>query len=506
MSGASVRALCCGACLLFAAGYPALPQAQSASVCTVTGTVVSGRTLLPGVVVTLSGSDGRVVDSTASGNDGLYSLRIPGPGHYTVKAEFVAFASIVREIEIDAANCQQRVDLTLTLASRAPAPSTTAETATTPAANGAAATAATAAPTPGGTAGTPAQVRAGGGRAGGAGRGQASGRGQAFQSLTLLADENGSGRADDSSAAPDAAPVLLPPGFSPETSAESVTAIGSSQPNDVFFGPNGNDLADRLATTFGGGDGGGQGPGGGFAGGRGGFGGPGGPGGFGGGPFGGRGRGNQIRGSVYQSFDTSSFDAAPYALNGHPTEKPDYFQGRYGATVGGPLVIPNIINSPRTFFFVNYTGNHSTNPYDAYSTIPTAAERAGDLSALGTVIDPTTGRPFNGAKIPSNRLDPSALALLALYPLPNQPGTLQNFHTVTTTSTDLDDINIRLVHTFGAVPQRGQGGRGRGGGGGGRGGQGGRRRHLESERCDSFQTFRQYSAPTLSRRSEARRS
>ena len=51
--------------------------------------------------------------------------------------------------------------------------------------------------------------------------------------------------------------------------------------------------------------------------------------------------------------------------------------------------------------------------------------------------------------------------------------TLQNFHTVTTTSTQLDDINVRFVQTFGAVPQRGQGGRGRGGGGG-RGGPGGR--------------------------------
>ncbi len=258
-----------------------------------------------------------------------------------------------------------------------------------------------------------------------------------------------------------------------------MTAIGSAQPNDVFFGANGNDLADRLANVFGSGDAAGQGPGGGgFAGGRGGFGGPGGPGGpgggFGGGPFGGRGRGgNQIRGSVYQSFDTSAFDAAPFALNGQPTEKPDYFQGRYGATLGGPLVIPNIVNSPRTFFFLNYTGNHSDNPYDAYSTVPTAAERAGDLSALGTVIDPTTGKPFPGNQIPANRQDASALALLALYPLPNQDGSKLNYHTVTTTSSDLDDINVRFVHTFGAQPQRGRGGFGGGRGGGGRGGQGG---------------------------------
>src|SRR5262249_1856015 len=102
------------------------------------------------------------------------------------------------------------------------------------------------------------------------------------------------------------------------------------------------------------------------------------------GPFGrGRGgRGNRIRGAVFQSFDTSSLAAAPYGLNGQPTTRPDYFQQRFGANIGGPLTIPKIVDSPRTFFFLNYTGNHSRNPYDAYSTVPTLAERNGDLSSL----------------------------------------------------------------------------------------------------------------------------
>src|SRR5439155_27218981 len=137
---------------------------------------------------------------------------------------------------------------------------------------------------------------------------------------------------------------------------------------------------------------------------------------------------NQIRGSIFQSFDTSALDAAPYALNGQSTPKPEYLQQRFGVTVGGPLVIGKLINSPRTFFFVNYTGNHSRNPYDAYSTVPTLAERNGDLSAIATtVLDPGTGRPFTGNQIPAARLDPSAQALLGLIPLPNQPGATQNF-------------------------------------------------------------------------------
>src|SRR4029079_9271287 len=114
-----------------------------------------------------------------------------------------------------------------------------------------------------------------------------------------------------------------------------------------------------------------------------------------GGPGGRGGRGNQIRGNAFESMDSSALDAAPFALNGQPTVKPDYFQQRLGATLGGPLVIPKVVNGPRTFFFMNYTGNHSRNPYDVYSTVPTLAERGGDLSALGrTIVDPATGSPF----------------------------------------------------------------------------------------------------------------
>src|SRR5213078_4822396 len=148
---------------------------------------------------------------------------------------------------------------------------------------------------------------------------------------------------------------------------------------DVFGGPG---IADAAQANAGGGRGGpgggggrGGGPGGGFAG------------------RGGRGNNNQIRGNVSQNFDTSALDTAPYALNG-ATTKPNYLQQRFTGTLGGPLVIPKIINSPRTFFFVNYTGNHSRNPFDQYSTVPTLAERGGDLSALGAaIVDPRTGRP-----------------------------------------------------------------------------------------------------------------
>ena len=438
---------------------PVIPGAQAPSGCTVSGSVTASRQPLPGVVVTLRDGQGRALDVSSSGADGSFVINAPSSGAFTLSTSLVAFAPISRDISIDETSCAQRVDLTMTLASRAPQATPTAgrESARPPLA-----------------------ARGVGGRGPAA---AAAGR-QPFQSLALVADPSGA-RAEPETAT-GTAEALLPPGFSIETSADSVTSFGNTQATAGFFGPNGpGEFAERFG--FGNGlgdaassDAGGPGARGGPAagGGPGGFGGrafgPGGP----GGPFGRGGRGNQIRGAVFQSFDTSALDTAPYPLNG-AASKPDYLQQRFGATLGGPLVVGKLLNSPRTFFFLNYTGNHSRNPFDAFSTVPSIAERGGDLSAFGGVlVDPIAHQPFANNQIPATRIDPAARSLLDLIPLPNQPGDRQNFHTVTTTTSQLDDINVRFVHAFGAVPQRGQGG-GRGGfgggrGGGGRGGPGGR--------------------------------
>ncbi len=460
-----VRFVISATCVVVAAAlYPIAPLAQTATTCSIAGTITSTRTPLPGVVVSAIDADGRAVDISSSNVEGAYALRVPGPGRYTLKAEFVAFAPLLRELTVDQASCQQRADLAMTLASHAP------QTSTAPAGS------APPSPRQNGAPGQAAGPVDGRERQGGVGRGvPASARGRAFQSLDLVADEAGLARADTEGTNDPAAMVLLPPGFSSDTSVESVTSIGSARANDGFFGPNGlSDVGGRFANGFGndGGFGGAGGPGAAAS-----FGGPGnvaggqrfGP----GGPFARGGRGNQIRGTFFHSIDSSALDSAPFALNDQPRLKPDYLQQRFGATLGGPLVIPKVVNSPRTFFFINYTGNHSNNPYDAYSTVPSLAERTGDLSAIAhTIIDPLTGQPFTNNQIPVTRLNPATQRLLSLIPLPNQTVDRQNFHYVTTSTSEQDDINIRLVRTFGTAPQgrRGQSGDGRGGLGGGRAG------------------------------------
>ncbi|HLK32099.1 MAG TPA: TonB-dependent receptor, partial [Terriglobales bacterium] len=129
--------------------------------------------------------------------------------------------------------------------------------------------------------------------------------------------------------------------------------------------------------------------------------------------------------------------------------------------LGGPLNIPKIYNGgDKTFFFVSYTGLRSTDPFDAFSTVPTLDERNGNFSdtlvrsgpdagAPVTIVNPRTGQPFAGGTIPQAQINPAARGLLQFIPLPNLPGTVDNFHFLTSTTDNEDNLNVHLVHTFG---------------------------------------------------------
>jgi trimeric autotransporter adhesin len=220
----------------------------------------------------------------------------------------------------------------------------------------------------------------------------------------------------------------------------------------------------------GGGPGGGQGgaggfggPGGGGAAGGGMFGGaPGGGGaggGGGGGMFGGRGRlnrqaVNRIRFSFYDHYENSVWDAKPYSITGNPVPKPSHYDERFGGNLGGPLKIPHIYNgSDKTFFFVNYQHETQSSALDTYSTVPTAAERTGNFCGLGiTLFNPFSNftgprTPLgNGCQIPT--INTAAAGLLAFYPMPNLPGTVQNYLLQTTVPVNSDTLNLHLLHTI----------------------------------------------------------
>jgi len=170
------------------------------------------------------------------------------------------------------------------------------------------------------------------------------------------------------------------------------------------------------------------------------------------GPFGNRiGRGREsVRGGLFFSLNNSALDARPYSLTGQKIEKPSYAQSRFGFNLGGPLALPKLPRSDRTFFFVNYTGMRARSPYNAVSTLPTPEQRSGDFSQpLGTLFpvihDPNGRLPFPGNRIPASRLDPIARGLLEFFPLPNQPGSVQNYQYVTSNGNNSDQLSLRVM-------------------------------------------------------------
>lgn len=215
-------------------------------------------------------------------------------------------------------------------------------------------------------------------------------------------------------------------------------------PGGGFGGPGG----------FGGG--GGFGGRGGFGGGRGGFGGRG-PGRRGQGAFGNRARRGrqQMHGSLFFTLENAALDAKPFSLTGEDVPRPSYANSRFGVAFGGPLSIPKLFHSDRTFLFFSYFGTRAASPQDFTATMPTAAERMGNFSgALGpdgtpvVLFNPLTHQPFPGNVIPQGLLNPAALGLLNYFPLPNQPGQVNNYEYITTGATNADNFGLRVNHNF----------------------------------------------------------
>src|SRR5205085_11042164 len=107
---------------------------------------------------------------------------------------------------------------------------------------------------------------------------------------------------------------------------------------------------------------------------------------------------------------------------------------QYGATAGGPVVIPRTFNGHnKLFWFAAWERLADSQPNTNFTTVPTEAERRGDFSALLQVspsyqiYNPFTGvlngttvtrQPFPNNIIPKELLNPIPLAYLNYYPKP----------------------------------------------------------------------------------------
>ncbi len=132
---------------------------------------------------------------------------------------------------------------------------------------------------------------------------------------------------------------------------------------------------------------------------------------------------NKLHGDVFEILRNNFFDAR----GAYNDTTPVYKENNYGFSIGGPIIIPHLYNGRnRTFFFATAEWDRLNQAQTGKVSLPTAAEKAGNFSALPTIFDPQTGKPFPNNTIPQNRFSPLAQSLLQYSPDPQLPGVSNN--------------------------------------------------------------------------------
>jgi Carboxypeptidase regulatory-like domain len=197
---------------------------------------------------------------------------------------------------------------------------------------------------------------------------------------------------------------------------------------------------------------------------------------------------NDVHGSTFWYHrDDSSFARNPFTqskpIAGTSRFIPHTDWNLFGGAVGGR------IRKDKLFYFMDYQGARQIDGGSVLARVPTAAERAGDLSDLGVnifnpcpagvspqsqttsasticIVAPASRSQFMGNNgttpnvIPTGLLSPQALGLLQLIPLPNISGVTNpaanNFQGNGTAITNSDSFDVRVdlfqsqkIHMFG---------------------------------------------------------
>lgn len=147
---------------------------------------------------------------------------------------------------------------------------------------------------------------------------------------------------------------------------------------------------------------------------------------------------NELHGDGFEIIRNNFFDAK----GAYNTTVPVDRENNYGFTVSGPVILPKIYNGKnRTFFTLAMEWFRQDQGQTGYYSLPTAAEKAGDFSGLGTQIwNPvgsgctangnTPGTQFIGNVIPQACFSPLSKNLLQYFPNPSGGGYVNNQETL----------------------------------------------------------------------------
>jgi hypothetical protein len=161
---------------------------------------------------------------------------------------------------------------------------------------------------------------------------------------------------------------------------------------------------------------------------------------------------NVFTGSLFEFHRNEAFDSPNYF---HPKGEPmpELRQNQFGGALGGPLV------RDRSFFFGSYEGQRMRRGLTRTFSVPPPAVRAGDFSGFGPVCDPLTipssgaCAPFPGNRVPADRIDPIAAALLERIPSPTSAAAVQNLTAVEHQNRQVDQVSLRIDHRLGDASQ-----------------------------------------------------
>jgi hypothetical protein len=166
--------------------------------------------------------------------------------------------------------------------------------------------------------------------------------------------------------------------------------------------------------------------------------------------------GNSYRGNVYDFFRDEAFNSNNWDNKRAGRPKGKFNQHIAGITLGGPIV------KGRTFFFADYQATRTDKALTQTAAVPTPLMRTGDLSELPAArgLRPSAFVPascLNGNVINPSCLDPVALRLMQLYPMPNIPQAIAaqgrpggfvspNFISNGILHNDVDQFDVRVDH------------------------------------------------------------
>ena len=214
---------------------------------------------------------------------------------------------------------------------------------------------------------------------------------------------------------------------------------------------------------------------------------------------------NSFHGTVWEFFRNDKLDAADFfERKQNPgtglleTSKGELRQNQYGFSIGGPVIIPHLLDGRnKLFFFGDYEGLKRRQGVPHNGSVPTAQEvtsgytnfqeiitdqkgtqtdALGRTMPVGTILDPATTRPSGATFVrdpfstacanepagftytlaacpdlnilPAGRLDTNAINLLKLFPLPNASGISSNYNASPNLKEDRQSFDVRMDANF----------------------------------------------------------